>query len=57
MQERLSDLQALISVGAQDGDESGVHDLERQFQVLHLEREQLEQAINPSAIAAGQRRN
>jgi len=54
--DRLSDLQALISVGSDDPDQEDIHDLERQFQVLHLEREQLEQAINPSAVLAGQRR-
>jgi DNA primase len=57
VQERLADLQALISVGAQDPDRSAFQDLERQFQVLHLEREQLEQAIKPSAVVAGERRN
>ena len=57
VQERLADLQALISVGALDGDDNdGIGELERQFQVLHLEREQLEQAINPAAVLAGQRR-
>jgi DNA primase len=57
VQERLADLQALISVGSQDGDDNdGIGDLERQFQILHLEREQLEQAINPAAALAGQRR-
>jgi DNA primase len=54
--DRLTDLQALISIGAQDPDQADIHDLERQFQVLHLEREQLEQAINPTAVAVGQRR-
>jgi DNA primase len=57
VQERLADLQALISVGAQDPDRAAFQDLERQFQVLHLEREQLEQAIKPSAVVAGERRN
>jgi DNA primase len=57
VQERLADLQALISVGAPDGDDNDdIGELERQFQVLHLEREQLEQAINPAAVLAGQRR-
>ena len=57
VQERLADLQALISVGAGDGeDNEDIGELERQFQVLHLEREQLEQAINPAAVLAGQRR-
>jgi DNA primase len=56
VQERLADLQALISVEAHDSDQDDTHELERQFQVLHLEREQLEQAINPSAVMAGQRR-
>jgi DNA primase len=56
VQERLADLQALISIGSQGPDDNDIHDLERQFQVLHLEREQLEQAINPSAAMAGQRR-
>jgi DNA primase len=56
VQERLADLQALISVEAHDSDQDDIHELERQFQVLHLEREQLEQAINPSAVMAGQRR-
>ena len=55
--ERLADLQTLISVGAQDPDRSAFTELERQFQVLHLEREQLEQAIKPSAMVAGERRN
>jgi len=56
VQERLTDLQTLISVGAREGEPTAIHDLERQFQVLHLEREQLEQAINPSAALAGERR-
>ena len=56
VQERLADLQALISVGAHNGDNDDIGELERQFQVLHLEREQLEQAINPAAALAGQRR-
>jgi hypothetical protein len=54
--DRLTDLQALISIGSQDPDQDDIHELERQFQVLHLEREQLEQAINPAAVVAGQRR-
>jgi DNA primase len=56
VQDRLADLQALISIGSRDPDDTDIKDLERQFQVLHLEREQLEQAINPSAVLAGQRR-
>ena len=57
VQERLADLQALISVGARDGDDNDdIGELERQFTILHLEREQLEQAINPAAVLAGQRR-
>ena len=57
VQERLADLQALISVsGRDDNDPEDIGELERQFQVLHLEREQLEQAINPAAVLAGQRR-
>jgi DNA primase len=56
VQERLTDLQTLISVGSRDGEAADIHDLERQFQVLHLEREQLEQAINPSAALVGDRR-
>ncbi|HET6657288.1 MAG TPA: DNA primase [Gaiellaceae bacterium] len=56
VQERLTDLQTLISVGSREGETADIHDLERQFQVLHLEREQLEQAINPSAALAGERR-
>jgi hypothetical protein len=57
VQERLTDLQALISVGGRDdNDNEDISELERQFQVLHLEREQLEQAINPAAVLAGQRR-
>jgi DNA primase len=60
VQERLADLQALISVGGRDDDDNDgngdISELERQFQVLHLEREQLEQAINPAAVLAGQRR-
>jgi DNA primase len=57
VQERLTDLQALISVGGRDdSDNEDISELERQFQVLHLEREQLEQAINPAAVLAGQRR-
>jgi DNA primase len=60
VQERLADLQALISVGGRDDDDNDgngdISELERQFQVLHLEREQLEQAINPAAVQAGQRR-
>lgn len=56
VQERLADLQSLISIGSSDPDSTDIHDLERQFQVLHLEREQLEQAINPSAMLAGHKR-
>jgi len=59
VQERLADLQALISVSGRDDndhDKEEIGELERQFQVLHLEREQLEQAINPAAVLAGQRR-
>jgi len=56
VQERLTDLQALISAGSRDPEGTDINELERQFQVLHLEREQLEQAINPSAVMAGQRR-
>jgi DNA primase len=56
VQERLADLQSLISMGSADPETTDIHDLERQFQVLHLEREQLEQAINPSAVLAGQKR-
>jgi DNA primase len=55
--QRLADLQSLISVGSRDPDDTDLHELERQFQVLHLEREQLEQAINPSAVVAGERRS
>lgn len=54
--ERLADLQTLISAGSTDPEANDTHELQRQFQVLHLEREQLEQAINPSAVVAGQRR-
>jgi hypothetical protein len=43
-------------MGSNDPESTDIHDLERQFQVLHLEREQLEQAINPSAVMAGQKR-
>ena len=59
VQERLADLQSLISVSGRDDndhDKEEIGELERQFQVLHLEREQLEQAINPAAVLAGQRR-
>jgi hypothetical protein len=56
VQDRLTDLQALISAGSRDPEQTDINDLERQFQVLHLEREQLEQEINPSAVMAGQRR-
>jgi DNA primase len=55
VQEKLADLQALIVAGG-DTDGERVGELERQFQALHLEREQLEQAINPSAVLAGTRR-
>jgi DNA primase len=55
VQEKLADLQALIFAGG-DTDGERVGELERQFQALHLEREQLEQAINPSAVLAGTRR-
>ena len=54
--ERLADLQTLISVGSRDPEQTDIHDLERQFQVLHLEREQLESEINPSAVMAGHKR-
>jgi len=56
VQDRLADLQALISAGSRDPEQTDISALERQFQVLHLEREQLEQEINPSAVMAGQRR-
>ena len=49
----LTDLQALISAASRDPDQTDINELERQFQVLHLEREQLEQAINPAAVVAG----
>lgn len=55
--DRLADLQSLISAGSVDPAQDDIHALERQFQVLHLEREQLERAINPSAVVAGARRN
>ena len=57
VEERLADLQSLISVGSQDDDDNEHPELERQFQVLHTRREQLEQAIKPSAVTAGQRRS
>jgi DNA primase len=59
VQERLADLQALIGVGTRDGEndnDNDIGELERQFHVLTLEREELEQAINPAAVLAGQRR-
>lgn len=54
--DRLADLASLIGAGSTDPDGNDIQQLERQFQVLHLEREQLEQQINPSAVVAGQRR-
>jgi len=57
VQDRLADLQSLISAGPADPATDDIHALERQFQVLHLEREQLERAINPSAVAAGIKRS
>ena len=53
---RLSDLQALIRANADD-ESNDIRDLERQFQELTREREQLLRAIRGPALAAGERRS
>jgi DNA primase len=53
---RLDDLQALIRAAADDGASDDIRDLERQFQELTREREQLVRAIRgPAAVAGGRR--
>ena len=54
---RMSDLQALIRAGADDTDSSDIRELERQFQELTREREQLMRAMRGPAVAAGNRRS
>jgi DNA primase len=55
--ERLTDLEALIRASADDGSTDDIRDLERQFQVLTQEREQLMKAMRGPAVAAGERRS
>jgi DNA primase len=54
---RLDDLQALIRDAADDGTSDDIRDLERQFQELTREREQLVRAIRGPALVAGGRRS
>jgi hypothetical protein len=54
---RMSDLQALIRASADDGDTNDIRVLERQFQELTREREQLMSEIRGPAVGAGERRS
>jgi DNA primase len=54
---RLSDLQALIRAVADDGDTNDIRVLERQFQELTREREELMREIRGPAVGAGERRS
>lgn len=54
---RLDDLQALIRAAAEDGASTDIRELERQFQELTREREQLVRAIRGPAVSAGARRS
>ena len=55
---RMSDLQALIRASADDDDDTpDIRILERQFQELTREREQLKRAITGPALVAGERRS
>ena len=55
-EDRLSDLGSLIRANADDGADEDIRDLERQFQALTREREQLVRAMRGPAVAAGERR-
>ena len=54
---RLSDLQALIRATAEDDDTNDIRGLERQFQELTREREQLMSQMRGPAVGAGERRS
>jgi DNA primase len=54
---RLSDLQSLIRASADDGDTNDIRVLERQFQELTREREELMREIRGPAVGAGERRS
>ena len=57
-EDRLSDLQALIRAGADDGATNDeIRGLEQQFQALTREREQLVRAMRGPAAMAGERRS
>jgi DNA primase len=55
-EERLDDLQALIRAASDDGAGDDIRTLERQFQELTREREQLVRAMRGPAVAVGERR-
>ncbi len=55
--ERLSDMEALIRASAEDGSSDDIRDLERQFQELTQEREQLVRMMRGPAMVAGERRS
>jgi len=55
--DRLTDLQALIRASSEDNESTDIRDLERQFQELTREREQLLRAIREPAEVAGGRRS
>jgi DNA primase len=54
---RLSDLQALIRASADDTESRDIRDLERHFQELTREREQLMREMRGPAVVAGNRRS
>ena len=56
-EDRLSDLRALIRADADDGSNDEIRTLERQFQELTREREQLVRAMRGPAAVAGERRS
>ena len=53
----MSDLQSLIRASADEGDPNDIRGLERQFQELTREREQLVREIRGPAVGAGERRS
>ncbi len=57
VEEQLDDLQALIRAASDDEASDDIRDLERRFQELTRDREQLVRAINRPAELAGERRS
>jgi DNA primase len=56
-EEQLDDLQALIRAASDDETSTDIRDLERRFQELTREREQLVRAMRGPAVMAGERRS